>query len=223
MDVQTNIWTVIGLGIALFGPLIITVNKRLAKNEFSVLVSKLILWVLVALVGFIIFFGENESLISIGFKKLTYETFLIGFIGGIGSMVIMGLSHFIFKKIGPNKTENTYGELTKLSNNHRVLIVLTAAVVEEILYRGYAIERLSLFTNHIWFAGIISTLFFTAAHVFRWSLRHLIPVFLTGLFLAFLYILEKDIIACIIAHLIVDAVAFILMPYMLKKKSLNTN
>jgi membrane protease YdiL (CAAX protease family) len=220
---QTNIWTVIGLGIVLFGPLVRSFNKRLLKKEFSSLISKLFLWVLAAFIVLIIFFGENESLISIGFKKITTRTIIIGLIGGIGSMVIMGLSHFIFNKIGVKKVENTLEKITSLSNFHIIFIVFTAAFVEEILYRGYAIERLSLFTNNIWIAGIISTLFFTAAHVIRWSIPHLIPVFLTGLFLTFLYITEKDIIACIIAHFIVDGVAFILMPYILKKKAINTN
>lgn len=223
MEIQINFWTIIGLVIALFGPFVITAYKKSAKTEVGSLTSKFSLWFLVIIIFLILFYGENETLHSIGFKKVTTRAFFIGFVGGIGSMAIMGLTFFIFKKTGFNNRENSFEKIIKLSLNKRVFIVLTAAFVEEILFRGYAIERLSLLTHNIWIAGIISTTFFTIAHISGWSIRHLIPVFITGLFLSILYIIEKDIIACIIAHSIIDGVAFILMPYLMNKKMQNKN
>ncbi|UTW66184.1 CPBP family intramembrane metalloprotease [bacterium SCSIO 12643] len=218
MEIQTNFWTFLGLGIALFGSLIASEYKKNAKIDVNDLASRFFLWFLVVLIFLILFYGEKGTLISIGFKNVTSRTFLIGILGGVGLMVIMAIIQVIYRKKGNGSPENNYEKIIKLSYPYRIFIVLTAAFAEEILYRGYAIERLSLFTHNIWIAGIISTIFFTVAHIYAWSLRHLIPVFLSGLFLAILYIIERDIVACIIAHFIVDSVAFIVMPILIKRK-----
>ncbi|MCB0497042.1 MAG: CPBP family intramembrane metalloprotease [Cyclobacteriaceae bacterium] len=219
MKLEMNFWTLIGLGIALVGPSIIALYKKRSSLGFDSLIPKFLLWVLVILISLILFNGENENLQSIGFNKITLRTFYIGIIGGIGMMIIMAIVQMIFRKQKASGGEYGYKDITSLSFNRRVFSVITASIVEEFLFRGYAIERLALITSNIWIAALISTLFFTIAHAFSWSIRHLIPVFLTGLFLASIYIMERDIIACIIAHFFLDSVAFLLMPYLIEKKN----
>jgi membrane protease YdiL (CAAX protease family) len=85
----------------------------------------------------------------------------------------------------------------------RLLVVLTAAVVEEVLYRGVGIGFGSHVLGGATVAAAISTLVFTAAH-FRWSPAHLLQVFVAGSVLSGLYVVTGDLMACIAVHLIAD-------------------
>lgn len=56
--------------------------------------------------------------------------------------------------------------------------VVTAAVTEEVLFRGYAIERLEALTGRRWLAGTISLVFFVSVHLAAWSPAHTFGVVL---------------------------------------------
>jgi membrane protease YdiL (CAAX protease family) len=85
----------------------------------------------------------------------------------------------------------------------RLLVVVTAAVVEEVLYRGVGVGFGSQVVGGATVAAAISTLVFTAAH-FRWSPAHLLQVFVAGTVLSGLYVVTGDLVACIAVHLIAD-------------------
>ena len=85
----------------------------------------------------------------------------------------------------------------------RLLVVVTAAVVEEVLYRGVGIGFGSHVLGGVTMAAVLSTLVFTAAH-FRWSPAHLLQVLVAGTVLSGLYVVTGDLVACIAVHLIAD-------------------
>ena len=107
-----------------------------------------------------------------------------------------------------------FHQITEFSTSYRVFLVITAGIIEEILYRGYGIGLGEMIVGNIWPAATISVLCFTAAH-FRWGLNHLAMVFAAAVVLSATFMLTRDLIACILAHGAIDAVGLLLVPAMM--------
>ena len=87
---------------------------------------------------------------------------------------------------------------------------MRAAVVEEINYRGYAIERIEELTSSKSLAVLISVVVFTFAHFAFWGGTHLIVVGFSAVILALLYLWRRDLICNMVAHLLTDLIGFLL-------------
>jgi uncharacterized protein len=46
-----------------------------------------------------------------------------------------------------------------------VLLVITAGITEEILYRGYPIERLAAMTGNVWLGAVAAYVVFVGLHI----------------------------------------------------------
>ena len=89
------------------------------------------------------------------------------------------------------------------------LIVFRAGVVEELFYRGYAIERLqALGLNRYWAAAIL-LIIFALGHWTGGAANVVIAVALGGILAGF-YLWRRDLIANMIGHFAVDFVANVL-------------
>ncbi|WP_407067189.1 CPBP family intramembrane glutamic endopeptidase [Haloarcula regularis] len=53
----------------------------------------------------------------------------------------------------------------------QLVIVVTAVVTEEILWRGYPIERLTEVTGNVWIGAVVSGTVFLAVHFPAWDRR----------------------------------------------------
>ncbi len=89
-------------------------------------------------------------------------------------------------------------------------MVLRAAVVEEILFRGYLIEKVRQLTGSWALAVIVSIAAFTYAHLAFWGAVHLIPVAMAGTVFALLYVWRRDLPSNMLAHFITDAAGFLM-------------
>jgi membrane protease YdiL (CAAX protease family) len=92
---------------------------------------------------------------------------------------------------------------------YRVLLVLRAAVVEEILFRGYLIEKVRQLSGSTALAVIISVAAFTFAHLRGWGMVHLIAVGASGVVFALLYVWRRDLPSNILGHFFSDAIGFL--------------
>ncbi len=86
-----------------------------------------------------------------------------------------------------------------------LLSALTAGVTEEILFRGYAIERLIELTRRPWISALTSLAVFVLTHLAGWSLAHVVGVVLPlGAILTALYVWRRNLVFVIIARILVD-------------------
>jgi membrane protease YdiL (CAAX protease family) len=107
------------------------------------------------------------------------------------------------------------GEMSKLLATpfwYRFMLVTRAAVSEEILFRGYPIERLEELTRSRFAAGTISWAAFTIAHLSAWGFPQLLVAGSGGIILTVLYIWRRNLPANMIAHGVADGAGF-LMPH----------
>lgn len=89
------------------------------------------------------------------------------------------------------------------------LIVLRAGVVEELFYRGYAIERLRLIGLGRFWSLAIPLVIFSFGH---WSggVANILIAFAAGLILTGFYLWRRDLVANMIGHGLVDFVGNVL-------------
>ena len=91
-----------------------------------------------------------------------------------------------------------------------VLAVVIGGTAEELLYRGYAIERLASVTRSYWVAGLISVLASGLAHVPMWGLSASLTTVASGAIATAFYVWRRDLLANIIAHVVTDFVGIVL-------------
>jgi membrane protease YdiL (CAAX protease family) len=153
---------------------------------------------------------EQRPLRSIGLTWPTGKSVGAGILGAAVMIAGMALIYLvIFPAFGlSDAAQNAAAEDEPFGL--LFLVVIRAAVYEELFYRGFAIERLAEMTGLRWLAGLISVVAFTYAHLSYWGWAHLIVAGYGGLVLTVMYVWRRDLASNMIAHFLTDAVGFLL-------------
>lgn len=169
-----------------------------------------IYWACTALlVGYIIVV-ERRTLFSIGLRWPTWKSLIFGIAGA--AVMIAGMA-FIYLVIFPAfglSDESQTAAAKDLPFGLLFMVVVRAALFEEIFYRGFAIERLAEITGLRWLAALISLAAFTYAHLDYWGWAHLVVAGFGGAVLTGMYLWRRDLASNMIAHFLTDAVGFLL-------------
>lgn len=104
-----------------------------------------------------------------------------------------------------------FRSIAALPFGYRAFLVLTAGVNEELLYRGVGVGFGGLVLGSLPLAAVLSLLVFTVAHL-RWGRAHLLSVVYAGAVLTLAFVLTQDLLACMLAHTLVDAVGLLAGP-----------
>ncbi len=210
--------TLIGLAIALFGvPLLLYVFAGLAPegpfaNSFVTLRELCVL----GLTGLLILYVlrvEKLGLDSIGLHNRNWgKSLLLALIILVASFAVLALLLFLFPLIGISFGQG--GEALRyegVSPWAILLMVIRAGVVEEICYRGYAMERLEKATGN-WFVYFLMPLILFGLWHYRQGIGGIIISFSIGAVLAYAYWKKRDLKANIIAHFTADFIPNVLAP-----------
>lgn len=172
---------------------------------------ELIFWGFTTVLAAYVLFVERRPLSSIGLERPTWKTLLFGFMGAV---VMVGAMAFIytviFPALGLSPNEPGMVAVKALPFWFRVLIVVRAAVFEEMFFRGFMIERLTEIFRLRWVAAAISLATFTLLHLGYWGWAHLMIAGCGGVVLTGLYLWRRDLGANMLAHLLTDAVGVLL-------------
>lgn len=117
------------------------------------------------------------------------------------------------RALGGRGVEDTaqFRRIAAFSLGYRAFLVVTAGTTEEVLYRGYAIGIGAVVLGSTWMAFILSLAVFTVSHV-RWGASHLVSVLWAGGMLSVVFVFTHDLWACMLAHVLIDAVGLLLAP-----------
>ena len=205
---KNNIKTLIGLlGFLAFPFLLQFLHLELKFFEGA-------MWLLLLLILIWIYFVEKRTISSIGWKKLTVKTVLSGIGLGFVVFVLFGVLTTAIQAVGLELNQETAELIASQSIPFLLLIALRAAVVEEVLYRGYAFERMYELTKSKWLAGLIPVIIFTLVH-YSWGVGHLVFVFFAGSVFMLVYISKRNLGLIMIAHFITDVIALLVLPILL--------
>jgi membrane protease YdiL (CAAX protease family) len=201
--------TWLGLFIALFNILIIRAAVYVFYQPYSfpaAIWRESLNWVCAVALLLIIRFGERLPFRSVGLGRATIKSSLgwgaiIAVVCAVLAVGIIALTHFNGGEAGT--------ALAKLPLWLVAMIVLRAGVLEELFYRGYAIERLeALGLNRFW-AGTIPLLIFAFAH-WTGGWANIVIALVLGAVLTLFYIWRRDLVANMIGHFMVDFIGNVL-------------
>jgi CAAX protease family protein len=129
----------------------------------------------------------------------------------LASIITVGL---VAKLLPDTEKARSVGEVFRsLPLFTRILLVITAGICEEFLFRGYGIEVVSQWTKNRWAAGLLTLFFFTIAHavLLGWTAQLTIPCVL-GAFLTLLYLLGGNLVITMVMHTLIDLIGIVLVP-----------
>ncbi|MFO1116884.1 MAG: type II CAAX endopeptidase family protein [Beijerinckiaceae bacterium] len=211
-------WAAIGLVVALAGPPLLAsapMQKIYAQFDpaFGIFLGQALLWLVLGLALACLVVGEKLPLSSVGIVAPRWRSVGLGLAIGAGVYasllaIVSILLHFHLFEIGTKQVE----AVTSWPLWLRLFALVTAGVVEEALYRGYAIERLTALTGRRWLSASIALAGFSIAHVPFWGLGALATPLVGGSFFTLIYLWRRDLVACMVAHIAVDSVGLIVAP-----------
>jgi membrane protease YdiL (CAAX protease family) len=206
-----NLKTVVGLALALVIPFCHLGELGRAHSGLGPLWGGEVLWWVLGL-GLLLYVVavERRPLASIGFKAPRISDVVWAVVAGLLMVVGIALiAVLLLPALHMSVTKQMAGAL-QTPIWFRVAQVSRAAVVEEILFRGYGMERLAEVTSSRLISAITTWLLFTAAHLSSWGLGQVIIASFGGAVLTLLYVWRRNLWANMIAHWLTDAAGFIL-------------
>jgi membrane protease YdiL (CAAX protease family) len=215
--------TIVGLGLAFGGPpFIASVSERPASSggiPTAELLSQFGLIATCTAVLAILLVWEKQSLSAIGLQPLRWQSLVWGL--ALTCFFVFAFSPMAFWLLQQLRLSGFDAGLSKLANLpvwYLIIAVVIGGTVEEILYRGYAVERLASLTGSYWISGLVSVLVFGLAHVPLWGWGPALTTVLSGGVLTLVYVWTKDLNANIIAHVATDFVGIVLTPLLATAK-----
>ena len=214
---EAGAWTMVGLAIALAGPLALaSAPMQIVYARFppalGIFVGQSLLWAVLGLSLLCLKFGERLPLASIGLVKPRWRSVGFGLAIGVSVYAILFALIAILMQFRPFDATKQAEAVGAWPLWLRVFALITAGIVEEALYRGYAIERLTALTGRRWLAALIALAGFSLAHVPFWGLAALAAPLLGGGFFTLVYLWRRDLVACMVAHIAVDSVGLLIAP-----------
>ena len=198
-----------GLFIALFGFLVLRFGSRVLGVPDTVAANawrEVAVWMMAALLIVVIRFGERLPLSSIRLgvapwrQSLRYGCILAGICGVTAWIVVQftGYGH------GPGS-----GEFNKIPIWLETLMVIRAGIVEELFFRGYAIERLEAIGCGRVVSAAIPLAIFAAIH-WTGGIPNIIIALVLGAIVTVFYVWRRDLMANMIGHGLSDFLGLVL-------------
>jgi uncharacterized protein len=178
----------------------------------QLLAGEAVVWGFTAIVLLWLRYAERLPLSFIGFRPLTWKGIVIGIVGALVLTAIQVLQFAVIIPLFHLDTGAIMARRQSIMNTpywYRILLVLRAAITEEVIYRGYLIEKVRQLWKSTTAAVILSVAAFTYSHLGGWGPVQLIAVGGGGLVFALLYIWRKDLPSNMIAHFLADAAGFL--------------
>lgn len=190
--------TVVGIAVALFAPPVLTA----LPIDGGELTSDIVKWLLVALLLGVVVALEGKSVSSVGFVRPRLADLawtLAVAVLGVGVFVVTGP---VITGMGLPVREG----IPEPSLLYGLFSAFTAGVTEEILFRGYPIERLTDAGYGSIAAGGITWGLFTAVHAPSYPAGNLLQIGLVGLVLTAVYVRTRSLLPVIVGHVAIDVV-----------------
>ena len=200
---------------ALIGLLVfLSIPFLLQLMPLTYMLAELGFWLLLLVMILWIYLVEKRTITSIGWKKLTVKTILGGIGLGLVLFILFGIANVVIQKLGLQLNQEIAEMISAKSIPVLILLALRAGVVEEVLYRAYAFERINELTKSKWVAGLVPLIMFMLVHL-SWGIGHLLFIFIAGGLLTLMYVSKRNLALNIIAHFTVDVIALLVLPMML--------
>ena len=208
---------IVGLLISLVGNFLFYLYISLNPNNFDyylrITFVQISNWIIVIILVTIVLFWEKNSLSSLGLIKIKVKDLKWIFIVLILGLILFFISEYLINSINLSSQSNETVALLNIPISIKILMVFTAGITEEIIFRGYLIERINILSSSIIFSSLFSLIAFTVFHIPFWGIIGALQVGIWAIPITFYYVHSRNLTVCIIVHILYDAQ--ILVPYFL--------
>lgn len=174
--------------------------------------SRLLLWVYLGLIFLIVYKVEKQKFLLWPDKKYSVTFYLLSVISILLIVIItIGVLSKIESHYGWSNSDNLKKMLHLLWENKLLLLftTLSAAIIEELLFRGYLLPRLQILLKSGSVSVIISATLFALVHISYGNLSQLINPFAIGLIFGIYYYKFKNLKVLIICHFLIDFISIL--------------
>lgn len=208
---RLSLLAIIGLVLAFSLPELALPKLLFANTAVGARVGREIVWIAIAILMLLwITRVERLKLSSVGLVRPSWGTFRWGLLATILLIVTVMLSFAIIAPmLGLRQNASATAALVEVPLWLFILTPFVAGFSEELVYRGYAVERLEYLTGRGWLAGLIAGTAFLLTH-WSWGGAQMIIVAFATVILTGLYMWRRDLWCCIFAHTAADLIGFTL-------------
>ena len=201
----------VGLCVALGVPVLyalvlhpVLVEPRLSPTA-ATLTGLGAMWLLAGFVLLLTVRVEALPLTSIGLVPTSVRGVLLATGAGFVLCLLVPLLSVAAGRLLPGAEAGTIGDVVTGSWVVLLVAVVTAAVTEEVLFRGYAMERILSTTGSRAAAVVVPLVCFVLLHAGGWSPAHVVGVVIPlGLALSLLYLWTRNLILVVVTHFVAD-------------------
>ncbi|MFA5366943.1 MAG: type II CAAX endopeptidase family protein [Dehalococcoidia bacterium] len=147
---------------------------------------------------------------ALGFNNSDVKGLLLGAAVVLIGIAVASIYNLIMVEVGADSPSSLPSDFVGTWYNWAMLglfAIVVAPVAEELFFRGFMLPGISKRFGKGW-GIVISAFIFSLVHLQPGAL---VPIFLLGLLLAWLYIKTKSIWPCIFAHFTYNSIAFVIM------------
>jgi membrane protease YdiL (CAAX protease family) len=207
----TTLPSLVGLVFALVGPFVWQwfigpAVEAVVAPVTLVLLGQGFLWLLALSVFAITMYWERNPLTSLGVRSLKWQMGVMAVVLGIVLSVAIPLLGALASHLFP---ASEGGTIQSTSTNAPawllLIVVVTASVTEEILFRAYPLEHMTGLTGNMWLGVVLALGAFVTVHVQGWTIAHVLGVVLPGgAIMAALYAWRRNLIFNILVHFLIN-------------------
>ena len=169
--------------------------------------SRVLIWTALVLVYLYARYVEKQKFLLWAEQQHTFIFYLLSVIVLYFICMAAGIVARIPFWLGLHEGNAKLLKMVKVMKQYPVMVFftsITAAITEELIFRGYMISRLSLFFKNRYMPVILAAILFCAEHLTYKSLQEIIFTLLIGLILGFHYQKYRNIKITIAVHFLID-------------------
>ncbi|WP_313692540.1 CPBP family intramembrane glutamic endopeptidase [Halorarum halobium] len=203
-----------GLPLALLGQTVVVVvlGSFVVPSEAGLVLLFAPQWIAATtLVGFVLWV-ERRPLASVGITWPGWSDLPLGIGGAVVGLATLPVTIPLRDALGLGTNEGFLSMLVQLPLWAVLLVVITAAVTEELLFRAYPIERLAELTGSARLAAAVSVVAFMLLHVPAWGVGHLVTIGGITIVLTLLYLRCRRLGPVVVMHFLSNFVLLIVVP-----------
>lgn len=175
--------------------------------------SQVVLWLLLAAILAVVLLWEREPLASLWLRPLRWRSLLLGLaLAAAHIYIVFPFNMWLLHRTGLAGFGAGMNRVLALPMWLRIVAVITGGVVEETLFHGYALTRLGALFGSYWIAAPMVILAFSFLHYPMWGPGPVQTFVVAGTVSAIVFILSRDLLAMIVAHMLVDGMGLIITP-----------
>ncbi len=169
-------------------------------------------WVVAIVLIATVFYWERLPWSSLGVYSLTWRDVLLGVGGFVVGIVAFGAGGFLVHALDLGNTSTGIRALAQIPMPARIALILTTGITEEIIFRGYLLERVAALARSIPVGALVSLVVFGLGHIGGWGIGGAVQITLWTIVITWLYASTRRVLPCVIMHMLNDAFAFIIIP-----------